>query len=125
MPLYEFQCDECGHRFEIIQQKFSDPPPAACPQCGGTVRKLVSSPAFQFKGSGWYVTDYAKKDGAKTAKTDGGSADGGKEKADKADKSDKSDKADKTDKTTSAGDAAKTPSASSSSSKDGRTTASR
>jgi putative FmdB family regulatory protein len=61
MPLYEFQCDECGHRFEIIQQKFSDPPPAACPQCGGTVRKLVSSPAFQFKGSGWYATDYAKK----------------------------------------------------------------
>jgi putative FmdB family regulatory protein len=61
MPLYEFQCDECGHRFEIIQQKFSDPPPAACPKCGGPVQKLVSSPAFQFKGSGWYVTDYAKK----------------------------------------------------------------
>ncbi len=61
MPLYEFQCDECGHRFEIIQQKFSDPPPAACPQCGGPVRRLVSSPAFQFKGSGWYATDYAKK----------------------------------------------------------------
>jgi putative FmdB family regulatory protein len=61
MPLYEFQCDECGHRFEIIQQRFSDPPPAACPRCGGAVRKLVSSPAFQFKGSGWYVTDYAKK----------------------------------------------------------------
>jgi putative FmdB family regulatory protein len=67
MPLYEFQCDECGHRFEIIQLKFSDPPPAACPKCGGTVQKLVSSPAFQFKGSGWYVTDYAKKSDGKSS----------------------------------------------------------
>src|SRR5204863_9687928 len=103
--------------FEVIQ-KYSDLLVEKCPVCGGVVHKLHSAPAFQFKGTGWYVTDYAKKDGAKTAKTDGGSADGGKEKADKADKSDKSDKADKTDKTTSAGDAAKTPSASSSSSKD-------
>lgn len=60
MPLYEYQCDACGHRFEVIQ-KFSDPPREACPRCGAAVRKLVSSPAFQFKGSGWYVTDYAKK----------------------------------------------------------------
>jgi len=60
MPLYEYQCDSCGHRFEVIQ-KFSDAPVDKCPKCGGTVRKLVSSPAFQFKGSGWYVTDYAKK----------------------------------------------------------------
>jgi putative FmdB family regulatory protein len=60
MPLYEYQCDSCGHRFELIQ-KFSDAPVEKCPKCGGAVRKLVSSPAFQFKGSGWYVTDYAKK----------------------------------------------------------------
>lgn len=60
MPLYEYHCDACGHRFEIIQ-KFSDPPVTACRRCGAAVRKLVSSPAFQFKGSGWYVTDYAKK----------------------------------------------------------------
>jgi putative FmdB family regulatory protein len=60
MPLYEYQCDACGHRFERIQ-KFSDPPVEKCPQCGGTVRKLISSPAIQFKGSGWYVTDYARK----------------------------------------------------------------
>jgi putative FmdB family regulatory protein len=60
MPLYEYQCDDCGHRFERIQ-KFSDPPVEKCPQCGGVVRKLISSPAIQFKGSGWYVTDYAKK----------------------------------------------------------------
>ncbi len=67
MPLYEYECDACGHRFEVIQ-KFSDPPVKACPSCGGTVHKLVSSPAFQFKGTGWYVTDYAKKSGAPAGK---------------------------------------------------------
>jgi putative FmdB family regulatory protein len=61
MPLYEYQCSACGRRFERIQ-KFSDPPMEVCPVCGGSVHKLVSSPAFQFKGSGWYVTDYARKD---------------------------------------------------------------
>ena len=60
MPLYEYQCESCGHRFERIQ-KFSDPPVDTCPQCGGAVRKLLSSPAIQFKGSGWYITDYARK----------------------------------------------------------------
>ena len=60
MPLYEYQCDACGHRFEKIQ-KFSDPPLDTCPKCGGAVKKLLSSPAIQFKGSGWYITDYAKK----------------------------------------------------------------
>jgi putative FmdB family regulatory protein len=60
MPLYEYQCDACGRRFELIR-KFSDPPLDTCPSCGGVVRKLMSSPAFQFKGSGWYITDYAKK----------------------------------------------------------------
>jgi putative FmdB family regulatory protein len=60
MPLYEYQCDSCAHRFELIQ-KFSDPPVAACPACGGAVRKLPSSPAIQFKGAGWYITDYARK----------------------------------------------------------------
>ena len=79
MPLYEYECDACGERFERIQ-KFSDPHVEVCPNCGKkTVRKLVSSPAIQFKGSGWYITDYARK-GAKEAKDgDGGkpaSADG-------------------------------------------------
>ena len=60
MPLYEYQCEACQHRFERIQ-KFSDPPIETCPTCGGAVRKLISSPAIQFKGSGWYITDYAKK----------------------------------------------------------------
>jgi putative FmdB family regulatory protein len=59
MPLYEYQCDQCEHRFEVIQ-KFSDPPIEVCPRCSGQVRKLLSSPAIQFKGSGWYITDYAR-----------------------------------------------------------------
>lgn len=62
MPLYEYQCDACGNRFEVIQ-KFSDPPLDACSACGGHVRKLLSSPAIQFKGSGWYITDYARQGG--------------------------------------------------------------
>ncbi len=60
MPLYEYQCDACAHRFEKIQ-KFSDPPESVCPVCGGAVEKLLSSPAIQFKGTGWYITDYAQK----------------------------------------------------------------
>ena len=59
MPLYEYQCDVCAHRFEVIQ-KYSDVPIEVCPKCGGAVRKLLSSPAIQFKGSGWYITDYAR-----------------------------------------------------------------
>jgi len=59
MPLYEYECSACGHQFEVIR-KFSDPPEDKCPKCGGPVHKLQSAPAFQFKGTGWYVTDYAK-----------------------------------------------------------------
>ena len=84
MPLYEYQCDACGHRFEVIQ-KFSDPPLETCPKCGGAVRKLQSAPAFQFKGSGWYITDYAKKDQAAPARPSGGAkADGGESRGEKA-----------------------------------------
>jgi len=63
MPLYEYQCKKCGHRFERIQ-KFSDPHVKKCPECGGAVEQVLSAPAVQFKGSGWYVTDYAKKSSA-------------------------------------------------------------
>ncbi|HET9407410.1 MAG TPA: zinc ribbon domain-containing protein [Candidatus Sulfotelmatobacter sp.] len=63
MPLYEYQCKKCGHRFEKIQ-KFSDPTVKKCPECGGAVEQVLSAPAVQFKGSGWYVTDYAKKSGS-------------------------------------------------------------
>jgi putative FmdB family regulatory protein len=83
MPLYEFECDACGQRFEVIQ-KFSDPTPDTCEKCGkGPVRKLMSSPAIQFKGSGFYITDYAQKgkpesgsSGSK-GKSDAGKSDGG------------------------------------------------
>ncbi|MGZ4787880.1 MAG: FmdB family zinc ribbon protein [Terriglobales bacterium] len=63
MPLYEYQCTKCKHTFEKIQ-KFSDPPVTECPKCGGKVEQLLSAPAIQFKGAGWYVTDYAKKSGS-------------------------------------------------------------
>ena len=82
MPLYEYQCDRCGHRFEVIQ-RFSDSPVRKCPVCGGTVQKLQSAPAFQFKGTGWYVTDYAKKDQPAATKSDNGSAPGTENKTSK------------------------------------------
>jgi putative FmdB family regulatory protein len=63
VPLYEYECKKCGHRFERIQ-KFSDKPVTRCPECGGKVEQLLHAPAVQFKGSGWYVTDYARKSSA-------------------------------------------------------------
>ena len=78
MPLYEYQCESCGHRFEVIQ-KFSDDLVSVCPNCGkGPVVKLLSSPAIQFKGSGWYITDYARKDSGKDSGKDS-SKDSGKD----------------------------------------------
>ncbi len=65
MPLYEYECKKCHHRFEKIR-KFSDKPLKKCPDCGGPVEQLISAPAVQFKGSGWYVTDYAKKSSGHT-----------------------------------------------------------
>lgn len=76
MPLYEYQCESCEHRFEKIQ-KYTDPAPDACPKCGGAVRKLASSPAIQFKGTGWYITDYAKKSGTEGGKSGGGKSETG------------------------------------------------
>ena len=73
MPLYEYECEACKRRFERIQ-KFSDPLVETCPHCGGRVEKLLSSPAIQFKGSGWYITDYAKKSSGDGSKTSEGSA---------------------------------------------------
>ncbi|MCC7125853.1 MAG: zinc ribbon domain-containing protein [Acidobacteria bacterium] len=74
MPLYEYQCDACGHRFEVIQ-KFSDAPIEVCPKCGGSVQKLLSSPAIQFKGSGWYITDYARSGSSEASKAAPGKTD--------------------------------------------------
>ncbi len=117
MPLYEFECETCGHRFEAIR-KFADPLPEGCPKCGGAVQKLQSAPAFQFKGSGWYITDYARKgeaasttDSAGATKDDGGSTkDGAKtepKEAAKRDKSEKSEKPEKSDKTSAESPSAK------------------
>jgi len=78
MPIYEYQCEGCGEVFELIQ-KFSDEPVKVHEKCGAPVHRLLSSPAIQFKGSGWYVTDYArggngskKSDSEKSEKKDSG-----------------------------------------------------
>src|SRR4029079_16617146 len=97
MPLYEYECDQCGHRFEKIQ-KFSDPLEDKCPKCGGHVHKLMSSPAIQFQGSGFYITHYPKGEKGSAPKSDGGKSD----KAEKADKpaasGDSASKSDKSEK---------------------------
>jgi putative FmdB family regulatory protein len=74
MPLYEYECEACHQRFEKIR-KFSDPPLEVCDKCGkGPLTKLPSSPAIQFKGTGWYITDYAKKSGSDAGKTSSSSS---------------------------------------------------
>jgi putative FmdB family regulatory protein len=102
MPLYEYQCQACGRRLERIQ-KFSDPPLEVCPHCGGKLEKLISSPAIQFKGSGWYITDYARK--GESSKDKGSSS--SKDSADKSSSADKTEKTEKKD----TGDSASKPSA--------------
>jgi putative FmdB family regulatory protein len=74
MPNYEYLCKNCGHRFEQIR-KFSDKQLRKCPECGGVIEQVISAPAVQFKGSGWYVTDYAKK-GAGSAGSSASSSEG-------------------------------------------------
>jgi putative FmdB family regulatory protein len=93
MPLYEYECDACAHRFERIQ-KFSDPLVDVCPKCGGTVRKLLSSPAIQFKGSGFYITDYPRqgKTGDSSASSSASAKSEGGDKGEKSEKSEKSEK---------------------------------
>jgi putative FmdB family regulatory protein len=81
MPLYEYECQACARRFEVIQ-KFSDPPIATCEKCGGPVEKLLSSPAIQFKGSGWYITDYARAGKGDSAADGGAKAEKSDAKAD-------------------------------------------
>jgi putative FmdB family regulatory protein len=69
VPLYEYRCTKCSHVFERIQ-KFSDPHVSECPKCGAKVEQVISAPAVQFKGAGWYVTDYAKKGGSGKGKSE-------------------------------------------------------
>ena len=75
MPIYEYLCDQCGKRSEVLQ-RLQDAPLTLCDACGGPVRKLVSAPSFQFKGSGWYGTDYAKGDKSAGAAAGKGDAKG-------------------------------------------------
>lgn len=77
MPLYEYRCLQCGHQFEKIQS-FSAPEEKECPVCRGEVERLISAPAIQFKGAGWYVTDYASKAGSKTGSKAGENSSDGK-----------------------------------------------
>ena|SRR6185295_981967 len=112
MPIYEYQCQQCGTRTELIQ-KFSDPPLAACPKCGGEVKKLISSPAFQFKGSGWYATDYAAKGKGSAPADEAKSSAKGDDKTEKAEKSEKSETAEKSDKKTEKVEKKETPAATS------------
>ena len=86
MPLYEYACTQCGQQVEKIQ-KFSDPPLTKCEKCGGRLKQLLSSPAIQFKGSGWYVTDYARKSSTVPANTSAGSGNGDKGKGSEGAKS--------------------------------------
>jgi putative FmdB family regulatory protein len=83
MPLYEYKCKKCGHQFEKIQ-KYSDRMVKKCPDCGGRVEQTITAPAVQFKGTGWYVTDYAKKSGGLSS-SDGGSKDSKKDDKSKSD----------------------------------------
>ena len=93
MPNYEYLCKNCGHRFEQIR-KFSDKPLRKCPECGGVIEQLISAPAVQFKGSGWYVTDYAKKSAASAGSSSSSSEgeSGTKEGKDSKDTKDAKDK---------------------------------
>jgi len=104
MPIYEYECLSCGKRTEVLQ-RMGEGPIAACPACGGEVKKLISSPAFQFKGTGWYVTDYAGKKGGGGAESKSGDKSEGKSEgkpddkpAGKAEKTEKVEKSEKSEK---------------------------
>ena len=108
MPLFEYECSQCGHRFEKIH-KFSDRSVKTCPKCGGKVARLPSAPAIQFKGSGWYITDYARKgqSGGEDKSSKSGDdkaskpADGGSSKGEKVSKEEKPSKEPKGSKSSS------------------------
>ena len=94
MPIYEFECRKCGAHLEVFQ-KVNDKPPAKCGKCGGRLERKISAPAIQFKGSGWYVTDYAGK------ATKGEKSESESSTETKAEKPEKTDKADKKTKESS------------------------
>jgi putative FmdB family regulatory protein len=96
LPIYEYKCEGCGETFETIQ-KFADEPLTVHEKCGGHVNRLMSAPSFQFKGSGWYVTDYAKGSGSGPAKNE--SDKGASEKSESGSKSESGNKSDSASKT--------------------------
>jgi putative FmdB family regulatory protein len=97
MPIYEYDCQSCKKRTEAIQ-RVGERPLRICPHCGGKLKKAFSAPAIQFKGSGWYVTDYAGARGEKKSKEAAADSKEGVEKAEKAEKAEKTEKADKSEK---------------------------
>ncbi|PYX36284.1 MAG: transcriptional regulator [Acidobacteria bacterium] len=118
MPLYEYECKKCHHRFERIQ-KFSDRHIKKCPDCGGPVEQLISAPTVQFKGSGWYVTDYAKKSSSAGSSSSNGDSSGkkedkkeGKSKSDKPETSSKSDGSSKSESSSNSESSSKSESSS-------------
>lgn len=92
MPLYEYECRKCHHRFELIE-KVGAPETRKCPKCGSKADRLLASPAIQFKGSGWYVTDYAGKSGSRGNSSDAGEKSGNSDKSDSSDKGSKKESA--------------------------------
>ena len=98
MPIYEYDCQSCKKRTEAIQ-RVGERPLRICPHCGGKLKKAFSAPAIQFKGSGWYVTDYAGARGEQKSKEAAADSKEGVEKAEKAEKAEKTEKSDKSDKT--------------------------
>jgi len=109
MPIYEFECRKCKAHLEVFQ-KINDKPPVKCRKCGGRLERLLSAPAIQFKGSGWYVTDYASKDASKATKGEKSESESSAEA--KPDKTDKTTK--ETSPTKKTSDKASSPKASSS-----------
>jgi putative FmdB family regulatory protein len=97
MPIYEYDCQSCKKRTEAIQ-RVGERPLRICPHCGGKLKKAFSAPAIQFKGSGWYVTDYPGARGEQKSKEAAADSKEGVEKAEKAEKAEKTEKADKSEK---------------------------
>jgi putative FmdB family regulatory protein len=97
MPIYEYVCQSCQKKTEAIQ-RVGERPLRICPHCGGKLKKAFSAPAIQFKGSGWYVTDYAGARGEQKSKEAAADSKEGAEKAEKAEKGEKSEKTEKPEK---------------------------
>ena len=108
MPLFEYLCESCGRTFEVIQN-FSEAKLTICDRCGGKLKKLVSSPAFQFKGSGWYVSDYGRPDGSRQSEDEGSRKDEGskEDQGSKKDKGSKKDESSKKDRGSKKGEGSK------------------